>query len=456
MAALSGNRLSGTRPRVQHLLRRAGFGYDADELEEYVALGVDGAVARLLAPERVDDSAAAAAIEALEIDLEERRVGLWQAWHVRLEQSQRPLLEKLTYFWHDHFATAIHKVGRPELMQLQNQTLRAHALGSFRDLVLAVTRDPAMMRWLDNHTNVRGAPNENYARERMELHTMGEDQGYSETDIKEAARALTGWALTRYGVRFVPRRHDPGSKTLLGVSGNLTDADVIDILAERPETAAHLGRKLWRFFAVAAPTEEMIERTSRIYFATDGNIRELVRTILSSEEMYSDEAYRWRVKSPVEVVIGAAKALELPSDGRIERAFTERMGQLLFGPSEPRRLGGRPRLGEQQHAAGAQQLRERDHPPPWPPWRLRGHGRAAAPPRGHRLRRRGRRVDARPARRRRRRRGEPGAAGRAPRRPAALRLRRGRRGWLAAGHALPRPHHAALPGQLGADEGHRR
>lgn len=220
-------------------------------------------------------------------------------------------------------------------MQLQNETLRAHALGSFRDLLLAVTRDPAMMRWLDNHTNVREAPNENYARELMELHTMGEDQGYSETDIKEAARALTGWALTRYGVRFVPRRHDPGSKTLLGVSGELTDADVIDILAERPETTAQLGRKLWRFFAVAEPTEEMIERTSRIYFATDGNIRELVRTILSSEEMYSDEAYRWRVKSPVEVVIGAAKALELPSDGRVERVFMERMGQLLFDPPNP-------------------------------------------------------------------------------------------------------------------------
>ena len=98
MAALSGTRLSGTRPRVQHLLRRAGFGYDADELEEYVALGVEGAVSRLLTPERVDDSAAAAAIEALAIDLEERRGGLWQAWHVRLEQSRRPLLEKLTYF----------------------------------------------------------------------------------------------------------------------------------------------------------------------------------------------------------------------------------------------------------------------------------------------------------------------------------------------------------------------
>ena len=138
--------LSSTRRRMQHLLRRAGFGYSASELEEYVALGLAGAVERLLAPEAVDDSAADAAVAALDVDLEERRAGLWQAWHVRLEQSRRPLLEKLTYFWHGHFATAIHKVGRPELMQLQNETLRLHALGSFRDLLLAVTRDPAMMR----------------------------------------------------------------------------------------------------------------------------------------------------------------------------------------------------------------------------------------------------------------------------------------------------------------------
>ena len=227
-------------------------------------------------------------------------------------------------------------------MQLQNETLRAHALGSFRDLLLAVTRDPAMMRWLDNHANVREAPNENYARELMELHTLGENQGYTETDIKEAARALTGWALTRFGVRFVPRRHDPGTKTVLGVSGELTDADVIDILAERPETAEHLGRKLWRFFAVPEPTQEMIDRTSRIYFATDGNVREIVRTILTAEEMYSDEAYRWRVKSPVELVIGTARALELHSDGRFERAFTARMGQLLYDPPNPAGWPGGP------------------------------------------------------------------------------------------------------------------
>jgi uncharacterized protein (DUF1800 family) len=316
--------LSTTRRRVQHLLRRA--------------------VERLLAPEAVDDAAAAEAVAALDLDLdlEQRRIGLWQAWHVRLEQSRRPLLEKLTYFWHDHFATAIHKVGRPELMQLQNETLRRRALGSFRDLLLAITRDPAMMRWLDNGTNTREAPNENYARELLELHTMGADNGYTEADIKEAARALTGWRITPFGPRFFARRHDPGEKTVLGVTGALNDADVVDILAERPETAELIGRKLWRLFAVPEPGPALIERTSAAYFASGGEIRELVREILLSDEMYSDAAYRTRIKAPVELVIGTARALEVPSDGRVEKVFLERMGQRLYDPPNPAGWTGGP------------------------------------------------------------------------------------------------------------------
>lgn len=336
---------SSERQRIQHLLRRAAFGYDSNELEEYVALGLGGAVSLLLAPEIVDDSATDDAVAALSIDLENQRAGLWQAWHVRLNQSRRPLLEKMTFFWHDHFATAISKVGDANLMHLQNETIRTHALGSFRDLLLAITRDPAMMKWLDNLNSNRKAPNENYARELMELHTMGEDNGYTETDIQEAARALTGWRPTftktdsgkrRFsGIRFDPRRHDPGTKTVLGITGALKDTDVVNILAERPETAEHLGRKLWRFFAVPDPTPKMIESTSRVYFATDGSIREIVRTILSSEEMYSNAAYRWRVKSPVELVVGATKALEISSTGNPERRFTRDMGQQLYNPPDP-------------------------------------------------------------------------------------------------------------------------
>lgn len=335
--------LDTERRRIQHLLRRAGWGYSAAELREYLALGLEGTVDRLLHPERVDDSASNAAIEALiEDDPREKRGALIGTWYLRLLTTKRPLLEQMTYFWHDHFATAIHKVGNPGLMQVQNETLRRLALGDFRELLAAVTRDPAMMVWLDNRTNVKGAPNENYARELLELHTLGEGELYTETDIKEAARALTGWVVDgqrRTGgdarARFVPRRHDAGEKTFLGGTGNLDDTDIVEILASQPATAAYVGRKLWRFFAVPDPTPALVDRTTEAYFASDRSIAEMVRTILLSEEMYSPEAYRWRVKSPVELVIGAERALELSAPLRREPQFTKQMGQLLFDPPNP-------------------------------------------------------------------------------------------------------------------------
>ncbi len=335
--------LETERARIQHLLRRAGWGTSRGELDEYFALGLEGTVDRLLDPAAVDDSASDAAIAALiEDDPRERRGALIGTWYLRLLTTRRPLLERMTYFWHDHFATAIHKVSNPAVMQIQNETLRRLALGDFRALLQAITRDPAMMAWLDNRTNVKDAPNENYARELLELHTLGEGVLYTETDIKQAARALTGWVIAgtrRTGgdpeARFVPRRHDGGEKTFLGVTGALDDTDVVGILAERPETAAFIGRKLWRFFAVPEPPAALIERTSEAYFSSDRSIAAMVRTILLSEEMYSDEAYRWRVKSPVELVIGAERALELSAPLRREPQFTQTMGQLLFDPPNP-------------------------------------------------------------------------------------------------------------------------
>lgn len=335
--------LQTERQRVQHLLRRAGWGYSAAELDEYVALGLEGAVDRLLDPEAIDDSAAAETIEALiEEDPREKRGALIGSWYLRLLTTRRPLLERMTYFWHDHFATAIHKVRSPAAMQVQNETLRRLALGDFRDLLQAIARDPAMMVWLDNRTNVKDAPNENYARELLELHTLGEGVSYGEKDIKEAARALTGWVVDGArrtkgdpAARFVRRRHDGGPKTFLGVTGTLDDSDIVEILAGRAETAEYIGRKLWRFFAVPDPAPELIDRTTLAYFESDRSVREVVRTILLSEEMYSPAAYRWRVKSPVELVIGAERALELSAPLRSEPRQSEAMGQLLFDPPNP-------------------------------------------------------------------------------------------------------------------------
>ncbi len=332
------------RQRIQHLLRRAGFGYSPEELREYLALGVEGTVDRLLNPERVDDSASENAALALrEKALQDRQV-LLATWHTRLVLTKRPLLEKMTLFWHDHFANSIRKVNAPAFMLQQNETLRAGALGKFRDLLQAITRDPAMMVFLDNRDNVAKAPNENYARELFELFTLGQGVLYTEKDIKESARALTGWRVTAEkptpdatfnvptGVVFTPRNFDNGTKTIFGQSGRFGDEDVVRMVTARKECAELIGRKMWQFFAVKNPSADMLRRTTDAYFANDTSIREMLRVILLSPEMYSEEAYRWRISSPVEHVIQTVRTFGLTD--RIQRVGrdTQVQGQALFDP----------------------------------------------------------------------------------------------------------------------------
>ena len=338
-------RLGDSRARIQHLLRRAGFGYQATEVEEYVVLGLEGTLERLLSPPQEDPvvEAAVAAILApfagptLDRELDrDRRSALFRAWYVRMAGTRRPLLERMTYFWHDHFATSISKVTWASLMQVQNDTIRRHALGSFEELLLAVARDPAMLIYLDNRTNAKGKPNENYARELMELHTLGEGNGYTESDIKEAARALTGWRLTEDGSSvFRIREHDAGTKTVLGKTGTFDDAGVIRVLASHPETALHLADKLVRHFVRPDGHPGLARRAATTYTATNGSIREVLRTILLAPEMYEDAAYRSIVKSPTEVMVGLRRALEAPLDSRIETEFGRTLGQLLYDPPNP-------------------------------------------------------------------------------------------------------------------------
>ncbi len=339
------------RQKIQHLLRRAGWGYSASELKEYLALGLQGSIDRLLAPESVDDSATEALVAGLAADPYQDRAALLTAWHLRIASTRRPLLERMTYFWHDHFANSIDTVESPAFMQVQNDLFRARAFGRFDEMLTAVSRDPAMMIFLDNRLNVRTAPNENYARELMELHTLGEGNVYTEKDIQEAARALTGWRITTetltkeqlaakrfplaLGVVLVPSRFDSGRKTFLGTTGNLNDQDIIRRLASLPETAEFVGAKLWRYFAVPDPTPEMLDRTTKAYFESKYSMREVVRTILTSEEMYSDEAYRWRIKSPVEFVLGFLRSLDLVSATGRALSHTRAMNQVLYDPPGP-------------------------------------------------------------------------------------------------------------------------
>jgi uncharacterized protein (DUF1800 family) len=250
--------------------------------------------------------------------------------------TSRPLVEKLTLFWHGHFATAISKVKDPDAMLAQNELFRAKGMGRFRDLLLAVSQDPAMLYWLDSNTNRKGHPNENYAREVMELFTMGIGH-YTETDVQEGARAFTGWFVQKTANNlgaffFNAQQHDNGVKNFLDHTGNLNGTDIVDILAYRPETARFLSRKLWVWFIHDHPTDADIEPLAQLYLAKDTEIRPLVEAILRHPAFTSDEAYLAQVKSPVEFEIGALRALPGSFNPLLLPAYLRQMGQELFNP----------------------------------------------------------------------------------------------------------------------------
>jgi uncharacterized protein (DUF1800 family) len=209
-------------------------------------------------------------------------------------------------------------------------------MGKFRDLLLAVSQDPAMLYWLDNNTNQKGHPNENYAREVMELFTMGIGH-YTETDVQEGARAFTGWTVKRAGATLSPfffdqKNHDNGPKTFLGQTGNFNGTDIVDILAYRPETARFLARKLWVWFINDNPTDADIEPLAQLYLASDTQIRPLVEAILRHPAFTSDAAYLARVKSPPEFVIGAVRMLPGQFNPLLLAPWMRQMDQDLFNP----------------------------------------------------------------------------------------------------------------------------
>lgn len=238
-----------TRSRVALLLRRAGFGASPSELERYVKLGIDGTIDELLHPERVaeDFDGLLEGLQGHLIDLQNiEDVQTW--WLYRMVRSRRPLVEKLTLFWHGHFAVANAKVTNPGAMHNHLATLREHGLGSYRELLVHVSRDPAMLIWLDGATNRKNAPNENYGRELLELYTLGIGH-YTEEDVASAARAFTGWNLQDHAFFFNRNQHDFGPKTFLGQTGPFDGSDIIDAVVGRPATAERICRKLFTFLA---------------------------------------------------------------------------------------------------------------------------------------------------------------------------------------------------------------
>jgi len=295
-----------------HLYRRAAFGASLPELRQAVERGLPATLKLLLHGEKDEKEAQkqvvflnnmGAGVARRNNTFELRGWWLWCMLH------GHPLREKMTLFWHNHFATSINKVQRTVLMCGQNRLLREHALGKFGPFLLQMSKDPAMLVWLDSNSNIKGQPNENYAREVMELFSLGVGN-YTEKDIREAARAFTGWHTDGEVFEFNASFHDDGPKTVLGQNGNLNGDDVLRICLEQPACARFLVRKLYRYLVSEgqeAP-DSLFEPLCDQFRKSGYDIGAVVRTILSSRHFFSAHAFRQRVKSPVDFVLGSVKA----------------------------------------------------------------------------------------------------------------------------------------------------
>jgi hypothetical protein len=334
------------RKWAAHLYRRAGFGPSRADLLEAERLGPRGTLDLLLQgrqplAEEIVETLIDVGRLAAEGEESGDQIRGW--WLYCMLQGAHPLREKLTLFWHNHFATSLAKVQNPTLMFRQNCLLREHALGRFGPLLQAISRDEAMLVWLDSNSNVKGKPNENFARELMELFSLGVGN-YSEKDIREAARAFTGWRTEGNGFAFDARLHDDGPKTVLGQTGAWDGGDVVRIVLEQPSAARFLIRKLYQFLVSekTVPPDSLLEPLCESFRKSDYDIANLVKTMLASRHFYSRHAFRQRIKGPVEFVLGAVQAVyrrygeeetdyrPLPQQVLVGRISA--MGQGLFAP----------------------------------------------------------------------------------------------------------------------------
>ena len=363
-----------TLREAAHLLNRAGFGGNPAAVASLHAMGRTQAVDSLLTPEEpttayplpawaTQAAALAANQERLkqrvemqknlrgatpeaaekirreanrDLQQESRQQGLEaQAWWFRrMLVTRAPLREKMTLFWHDHFATSIQKVRQTVLMVWQNDMFRNHACGNFKTLTQAILLDPAMMLYLDTDNSRKGRPNENFAREVMELFTLGEGH-YSEQDIREAARAFTGYQLNRVnGKVFHNRRQwDETDKTFLGKTGPFAGEDIIRLIFEQPAAARLVPTKLWEFFVAENPASEVIDSLSATFKQAGFEVAPVLREIFLSQAFYADSVVRNQIKSPIQFLLQLLKQLEIaePPVG-FPITAQQQLGQTLFLP----------------------------------------------------------------------------------------------------------------------------
>lgn len=332
---------------ILHLYRRMGFGFSPKawhamrqkslaQAVEQLFTGVRGAqpfeAPRYAQPSRKTfESMDKTKRRELQRELRQGVSSLNQAWvkHMVSDQSS-PLLEKMTLFWHGHFACA-HK--RVDFAANQLQTLRQHALGNFRDLLIAISKDAGMILYLNNQQNRKNSPNENFARELMELFTLGRGH-YTEQDVKEAARAFTGWFTNRFtGVfQWTERQHDPGSKTFMGRTGRWKGEDIIDFILEKKQTARFLTTKIYRYFVNENELpQDRIDQLADLFYRSNYDIALLMRSIAESQWFYNNKGTK--VKSPIEWLVGTAKVLQVQFESAQAVVLPQRaLGQILFQP----------------------------------------------------------------------------------------------------------------------------
>ena len=348
------------RKMAAHLLDRAGFGGTPAEIDVLVGMGLENAVnsfikadddsdlfprSELLMPEqrllyKQREKAAATEDERREVRRELGKVEgasmldlrLW--WLNRMRYTAAPLQEKATLFWHGHFATSNQKVNDSYLMWQQNDTLRRYALGKFPDMLKAMSRDPAMIRWLDLGDSRKNHPNENFAREVMELFSLGEGH-YTEKDIQESARAFTGYRVNyeKGQFHFQEKDFDSGAKTFFDKTGPWTGDDIIDAIVAQPQCARFIGKKLWVFFVAENPSEETLGGIAELLISNGYDIGATLSTIFRSAAFYSPKVVHHQIKGPVQWMIQTTKMLEIPlPDSRVLENSLSALGQVVFAP----------------------------------------------------------------------------------------------------------------------------
>ena len=363
-----------TIEEAAHLLNRAGFGGNPHDVATLHAMGRMNAVDSFLQPtENIASIKTPAwtssesmaqdarkrfeAIRAIRMDTNDmsdeerenkRRMALQQLgqeersrgleaqgwWLDRMLLSRAPLREKMTLFWHDHFANSLQKVKQPALLFQQNQLFRSHALGNFKDLTHAVARDGAMMLFLDMQTSVKGKPNENFAREVMELFTLGQGH-YTEEDIRQAARAFTGYTINRFNgkVTHNKRQWDEGEKIILGQKGNFDGDGVIEVIFQQDQVSRYMAGKLWEFFAFENPGPAVVDSLANTMRQAKFEVAPVLRELFLSKEFYSETCMANQIKCPVFFLVQMLKQLEIPS---LPKAYAlsvqNQLGQILFVP----------------------------------------------------------------------------------------------------------------------------